>query len=156
MLYYLPHSIVSSIFVGTRGNYACLNFFGYIFVGTRGDRSWLYFLFLDWYLRSHGEIVLAFHFCFCIDIRSMTLSSDHSLLAQVTGVSALLPHFGWDDQSHYFLVPVRYRCTVSTWSRRWWSLCLTYIAKLLLCSFPVEIRSWFSAVTRERWFWSTW
>ena len=60
------------------------------------------------------------------DLRSMTLSSDRSRLAHVTGVSALLQRFGWDDQSRYFLVPVRYRCTVSTRSRRWWSLFLNY------------------------------
>ena len=119
MLYYLLHSIVSSMFVGTEVNRACF-----------------YFHFLDQYPGAHEEIVLASILCFLINlcrhtrrsclplfsdwvnICSMTFSSDHYLLEHVTGVSALLQRFGWDDQSHYFLVPVSYCCTVSTKSCR--------------------------------------
>ena len=115
-----------------------------MFAGTRGDRDRLYFYFLDRSSREHEKIVIAFIFCFwidlcrntrrsclpffsdCVDLCSMKLLSDRSLLAHVTGVSALLQYFGWDDQSRYFLVPVSYRCTVSTRSCRWWSLYLTY------------------------------
>ena len=117
MLCHLLHSLVSSMFVV-----------------TRGDRACLYFSFLDRSLGAHEEIVLVSLLCFRINIRrqtrrlclplfsdwvdlySMTLLSDCSLLSHVIGVSALLQHFGWDDQSRYFLVPVRYFCTISTQS----------------------------------------
>ena len=56
-------------------------------------------IFLDISLWAHEEIVLDFIFCFWIDICSTTLSSDCSLLANVTDVSALLKRFGLDDQS---------------------------------------------------------
>ena len=127
MLYYLLHSLISSMFVGTRGDCSCLSF-----------------SFMCQFSGVHKDIVLASLFCFPIDIRrhtsrfclsffsdwvylcSMAFSSDCSLLEHVTGVSALLQRFGWDDQSCYFLVLASYHCTVSTLSRRWWSLFLTY------------------------------
>ena len=123
MLYYLLHSLVSSMLAGIRGYCACL-----------------YFSFLDQYLGKHEEIVLASLFCFQINLRrhtrrsclpffsywvnlhSITFLSDRSLLANMTGVSALLQRFGWDDQSRYFLVPVSYGCTIRT---RWCSHCTT-------------------------------
>ena len=92
-------------------------------------------------------------FCFYINLRLMMLFLDCSLLAHVTGVSTLLQLLRWDDQSRYFLVLVSYICTISTRSRKWWSLCITYINKSLSCRFPVEILSWFSAVPCERWVW---
>ena len=100
---------------------SCLPFIffsGSIFVVTLGYRACLSFLFPDQSWWAQKEIVLAFIFCFWIDICSTTLSSDCSLLAHVTDVSALLQHLGWDDQSCYFLVPVSYRCTVRKRSRR--------------------------------------
>ena len=127
----------------------CLPFFsvyGLIFMGTQGYRVCLSFLFLDQSLWAHEEIVLAFLFFFWIGIRLVTLLSDCSLLSHVTDMSTLLQRFRWDHQSRYFLVPVIYCCTVSTQSRRWWSLCLAYIAKSLSCNFPVELQTWFSTV----------
>ena len=115
-----------------------------MFVGTREDRACLSFSFLFRYLWAHKEIVIASIFCFpidlcshtrrycltffsdCFSLRSMEFLSDRSLLAYGTGMSAPLQHFGCYDLSRYFIVLVRYRCTVSTRSRRWWSLCLTY------------------------------
>ena len=115
-----------------------------MFVGTRGDCACLSFSFVDRSSGAHEEIVLASLFCFRInlcrhtrrsclpffsnwvDLRSMTFLSDRYLSAHVTGVSALLQRFWWDDQYSYFRVPVSYRCNVSTRSCRWWSLCLTY------------------------------
>ena len=47
--------------------------------------------------------MLYFLFCFWINLRSTALLSDCYLLEHVTGVSALLQRFGWDDQSHYFI-----------------------------------------------------
>ena len=128
-----------------------------------------YLLFFGRSSWEHEGIVLAFFFCFQInicrhtggsclpffydwfDLLYMTVYSDSYLLANVTGMSDLLQLFGWDDQSQYFIVPVIYRCTFSTRSCRWWSHCLTYIAKSLLCRFPVKIRSCFSSVPREWW-----
>ena len=49
----------------------------------------LCFMFLDW--SSFGDF-----------------SSNISLLAHLTGVSALIQRFGWDDQYCYFIVPVSY------------------------------------------------
>ena len=104
-------------------------------VGKRLDRACLYFLigsiFVLWRSRN---IVTCWHtwrlclplFSDWVDLRSMTFLSDCYLLSHVTGVYALLQRFGWDYQSRYFIVPVRYLCTVSTRSFRWWSLCLTY------------------------------
>ena len=115
-----------------------------MFVGTREDRACLSFSFLFRYSWSHKEVVIASIFCFpidlrrhtrrycltffsdCFGLRSMEFLSDLSLLANVNSVSVLLQRFGWDYRSRYFLVPVSYRCTVSTRSRGWWSLCLTY------------------------------
>ena len=115
MLYYLLHSIVSSMFIGTRGDHDCLSFY-----------------FQDRSFGAHKEIVLASLFCFQVDlrrhtrrfclpffydwfdIRYMTFLSDHSMLAHVTGVSSLLQRFSWDYQYFYFLVPVNYHCAVST------------------------------------------
>ena len=119
-----------------------------MFVVTRGDRDCLSFYFMGRYLWAHEEIVLASLFCFLIDICrhmrisclpffsdlvnicSMTLMSYCSLLAHVTGVSTLLQRFGWDYQYRYFLVLVSYRYTVSTWSLRWWIICLAYTQNL--------------------------
>ena len=81
---------------------SCLPFIffsGSVFVVTLGYRACLPFLFPDQSFWAHKEIVLAFIFCFWIDICSTTLSSDCSLLANVTDVSALLQRFGLDDQS---------------------------------------------------------
>ena len=87
ILFYLLHFLVSSIFIG-----------------TRGDRDLLSFLF---------PIL-----CLWINLSLVTLSSDFSLLEHLTGMYALLQRLGWDNQCHYYLVPVRYFCTVSTRSCR--------------------------------------
>ena len=83
---------------------------------------------------------IPFFLLFCLMLLDWSsfgdFSSNISLLAHLTGVSALIQRFGWDDQSRYFLVPVSYCCTVITKSCSWWSLCLNYIAKLLSCCFP--------------------
>ena len=74
------------------------------------DRSWL----------SHVEIMLSFpsYYLFLGQFVFGDFLSDRFLLAHVTGMSALLQIFGWDDQYHHFLIPVRYCCTVSTKSCR--------------------------------------
>ena len=135
---------------------SCLRLFWFsrsIFVATRGDHACLYFLFTDRSWWEHKETVLAFIFCFWVDLSSTTLLSDCFLLEHVTGVSALLRHFGKDDQSRYFLVPFRYCYTISTRSCRWWILFLAYIVKSLSCRFPVELRSCFSAIPRQQCVW---
>ena len=127
ILYYLLHSLVISMFVGTQGYHACL-----------------YFCFLDQYLGAHEEIVLASLFCFQIDVIrntrrlclpffsdwvhlcSITFPSYRSVLANVIGLSDLLQRFGWDDLSHYFLIPISYCCTLILRSCRLWSICITY------------------------------
>ena len=115
-----------------------------MFVSTRVDHDCPSFSFLGRSLWAHKEIMCAPLFCFridlcrhtrrswlplfsgCVDLHYMTFSSYRFLLAHVTGLSALLQLFGWGDQSRYFIVLVRYWCTVSTQSGRWWSLCLAY------------------------------
>ena len=126
---------------------------GSIFVVTGGDHDCLSFLFLDWCSWAHKEIVIEFLFCFWINLRLVMLLPDFPLLTHVTGMSSLLQRFGWDNQSRFSLVLVRYRCTIITLSSRWWSLCLTYIAKSFSCRFPVELRSCFSTVPCE---WLVW
>ena len=101
MLSYLLHYLVSSMFVD-----------------TGGDRACLYFYFLDRSSWAHEDIVLDFIFLFWFDLRSMTFYSDCSLLEHATGVSSLLQLLWWDDQYRYFLVPFSYHCTVSTKSCR--------------------------------------
>ena len=91
MLYYLLHSLVSLMFVGTRGDHACP-----------------YFPFMNGSSGSHEEIVLAYLFCLRTDLhrhtkrsfltffsdwfnlRSMTFSSDFFLLARVEIMLAFL------------------------------------------------------------------
>ena len=60
-----------------------------------------------------------------VDPCSMKFLSDCYLLSHVTGVSALIQRSWWDDQPRYFLVLVSYAYTISTRSRRCWSICLT-------------------------------
>ena len=73
---------------------------------------------------------IPFFLLFCLMLLDWSsfgdFSSDISLLAHLTGVSALIQRFGWDDQYCYFIVPVSYWFTVRTQSCRWWSLCLTF------------------------------
>ena len=147
-------SFSRSIFVVTRGDLDFLYFYfrvdlrghtrrfwlplfsvsGSIFVDTQGDRDCLYFLFLD--RSSFGDTLVRF---FPVGIRDWRVFPS-SMLFLVWPVPL-------------FIVPVSYRCTVITWSCTRWSLGLTYITKLLSCSFPVEILSCYSAVTRELWVW---
>ena len=115
-----------------------------MFVGTKVDSTCIFSYFLDRSLWVHKNIMLACLFCFRInlcrdirrlclpfcsdwfDLRSMTLSSNNSLLAHVTDMFSLIKSLGQGDNSGYFFVPVRYCCTVRTQKYRWWSLCLIY------------------------------
>ena len=83
------------------------------------------FCFLIYLCRHTRRLCLPFFPCW-VDLLSMAFLYNRYLLARMTGVSALLRRFGSDDQSHYFLVTVKYHCTVITRSRRWWSICLIY------------------------------
>ena len=120
-------SVSGYIFVGTQRDLS-------IFVGARGNRDWLSFLFLN-----RSEFRDAFVRLFPVGTHDWRFCPSSTLR-----VVWSVPLFSFS-----------YRCTVSTRSWRWQSLCLTYIAKSLLCCFPFEFWSCFSAVPCERWLWST-
>ena len=120
MLYYLLHSLVSSMFVGTQGDYDFLYFIFWIdFQGAHKDimlaspfcfqidicthtRISSLSFFSDWfnlhfiaflsdrYLLAHEEIVLACTFFYCFGLRYMTFLSDRYFLAHEEIVLAFL------------------------------------------------------------------
>ena len=90
-----------------------------------------------WSWLAHVEIVLTFisSFLFLCQYLFDDFFSYWYQLVHVTGVSTPFQHFGWDDQSRYFLVPIRYCCTFSTQNCRRWSLYLVSFANLLSYGF---------------------